>query len=81
MKHHLENHLWDRIREGGEPEGRSPREVIAEMLQQGLIQSAKQGHATLVKWCNKNPAWYEYGVCLDLGWKLPEGRAHWKAKA
>lgn len=80
MKHHIENQLWDRIPAIGSTgfARKTTRDVIEEMLAEGLIQSPKQAWRTLEKWCAKNPPWYEYGVCLDLGWKLPEGRGYWK---
>jgi hypothetical protein len=80
VKHHLENYLWERIKDARSGTGRIPRDIIREMVEDGLIESTKQAHRTLEKWCCKNPPWYEYGVTLDLGWKLPEGRAHWKSQ-
>jgi hypothetical protein len=37
-----------------------------------MIQSEKQAHATLDKWVRKNL--YDYGVCIDLGWKTERMR-------
>lgn len=51
------------------------RELIAELgPQHGFVP--KQAHATLKKWEKKG--WYEYGVCLDLGWLTDEGFRHFK---
>jgi hypothetical protein len=71
MKPDLEQYLWDRVRYSGEG-GLTPREVIAEMLAKKMIQSEKQAHATLDKWVRKNL--YDYGVCIDLGWKTERMR-------
>lgn len=65
MSPHLESYLWDRI-----DSQRTPREAINEMLTLGLIESPKQAWATLEKWARKRPFLYEYGVALDLGWKV-----------
>ncbi len=67
MNKELENHLWNRIRECGDTISKSPRDIIEDMVNSGMIQSPKQAWRTLEKWCRKNK--YNYGVCLDLGWK------------
>lgn len=67
MKLDLEMYLWDRIRTEGDREGLFPRDVIQDMLAAGKIQNAKQAWRTLEKWGSRG--WYDYGVCLDLGWK------------
>jgi len=69
----LEDYLWSEISNPSEEEiwkseyKRSPREVIKEMIDRGWINSPKQGYSTLKKWLKKGI--YEYGSCLDLGWK------------
>jgi len=55
-----------------------PRDVIAQMLAEGRIQSEKQGVATLRKWTARD--WYDYGVSEDTGWLTPEGIAHFIEK-
>lgn len=62
----IEQHLWDRIRTA-DKHGPLPRDVIAEMVSSGTIQSPKQAWRTLEKWCDRGI--YNYGVSLDLGWK------------
>ena len=67
----LEKYLWDHIPTNAEAgHGRWPRNVIKDMLDKGMIDSAKQAWRTLEKWCNKRK--YDYGVTLDLGWKVDE---------
>lgn len=74
MKKHLEDYLWDRISKNDfrEPKnyktlpGETPRDVIKEMLDKGMIKSPKQVYATLNKWISKNK--YNYGVSFDMGW-------------
>jgi hypothetical protein len=66
-----EDYLWEQII-GISNEGRSPREVIKEMVEWKLIASPKQAWRTLEKWLSKG--WYDYGVNLDLGWKTKESR-------
>lgn len=72
MKKHLEDYLWNEIMFNDDPAWgsethRSPRDVIDFMVQNDMIKSPKQAHATLNKWIGKGV--YEYGCCLDLGWK------------
>lgn len=69
-----ETYLWDRIKLPGAPSDalRSPRDVIDEMLAAGMIQSPKQAWRTLEKWSDRGL--YNYGVCLDLGWREMPGR-------
>ena len=73
MKKILEDYLWNEIGDPSNKEQwennryRFPRCVIKEMVQNGWINSPKQGWATLNKWIGKGI--YEYGCCLDLGWK------------
>ena len=69
MNKELENYLFQNIRYLGE-EGKVPRDVIETMLDKGMISSPKQAWATLEKWDRKGL--YEYGTCLDLGWKINE---------
>ena len=66
MKKELEDYLWNNI---GYPSSRMPlaRNIINEMVSKGMIQNAKQAHRTLEKWSRKGI--YDYGCCLDLGWK------------
>ncbi len=73
MRKELEDYIWDRL---GDPsdqvkwkrgEHRFPRDIIDEMIKIGMIQSPKQAWRTLEKWIGKGI--YEYGSCLDLGWK------------
>ena len=67
MKKELEDYLWDRI--GTPYKGdKFPRDVIDEMLEKKMINSPKQAWRTLEKWVGQGI--YEYGVCLDLGWKV-----------
>ncbi|KKL47363.1 hypothetical protein LCGC14_2336310 [marine sediment metagenome] len=58
-----ETFLWDRI-----STGRSPRDIISSMLVLGMIRNSKQAWRTLEKWAKKGL--YDYGVSLDLGWKV-----------
>ncbi len=73
MKKILEDYLWNEICDPSDKEKwwserhRFPRDVIKEMVQNGWINSPKQAYATLEKWTGKGI--YEYGCCLDLGWK------------
>ena len=68
MRKDIEEYLWARVPVAGVmPPPPSVREVIAQMLEDGMIESPKQAWRTLEKWCNKGR--YEYGVTLDLGWK------------
>lgn len=68
MKPRLEQYLWDRIGLAGE--GIFPRDIIGEMLGKGMIESPKQAWRTLEKWSRKG--FYEYGVSLDLGWRIQD---------
>lgn len=68
MKKELEDYLWNSIGTALCP-GISPRQVINEMIEKGMINSPKQAWATLDKWIRKRK--YSYGVCKDLGWKIP----------
>lgn len=61
-----EKYLWDRI--GFPGQGLFPRTVITKMVEKGMINSVKQGWRTLEKWAGKGI--YNYGVTLDLGWKV-----------
>lgn len=75
MKKHLEDYLWNEIQYPGDLKwnshyNRTPRDVIEEMLQKGWIKSPKQAWSTLEKWVGKGM--YEYGCCLDLGWKCKD---------
>ena len=69
MDNILEKYLWDNIGFSGQRDEyhRSPREVINEMLEKKWIKSPKQAWRTLEKWSLKGI--YNYGCCLDLGWK------------
>lgn len=71
MKPDLEDYLWNNISMAGQG-GRSPRDVIHEMVEKRMIQSPKQAWATLLKWSRKGL--YTWGVSLDLGWKEKEAR-------
>ncbi len=66
----LEEYLWLRIRLYHE--GRVPQDVIQEMVDAGMIISAKQAWRTLEKWYDAGL--YEFGVRLDLGWRVQESR-------
>lgn len=68
MNTRAEKFLFDRIALAGEeqPFG-SPRDIINDILGDGMIQSPKQAWRTLEKWIKKGL--YDYGVALDLGWK------------
>jgi hypothetical protein len=72
MKKELEDYLWNEISYVNDEKwkskfNRSPREVIDEMVRNGWINNHKQAHRTLEKWSGKGI--YNYGSCLDLGWK------------
>ncbi len=76
MKKILEDYLWSEISYVNDEKWdsqfhRSPRDVIQEMLYRNWIESPKQAYATLNKWIKKGI--YEYGCCLDLGWKRKKG--------
>lgn len=61
-----EKYLWDHMQINGHGHP-FPRDVIDEMLEKKMIENPKQAWRTLEKWVAKG--WYEYGTCLDLGWK------------
>ncbi len=69
----LEDYLWNEICDPNNKEiwfspwHRTPRDVINEMIDKKWIKSPKQAYATLDKWIRKGK--YEYGSCLDLGWR------------
>ena len=63
----LEKYLWDNIGYATDVNRKLPRHVINEMLELNMIKSPKQAWATLQKWSGKGL--YNYGCCLDLGWK------------
>jgi len=44
-----------------------PRAVIA-----ALGMNPKRAHYLLDKWAERG--WYDYGVCIDLGWLTIEGK-------
>lgn len=73
MKKELEDYMWNEIGDPSDSEAwrsgryRFPRDIIEEMIANGWINSPKQAYATLEKWTKKDI--YEYGCCLDLGWK------------
>ena len=71
MNRDLEKYLWDEIGKNSRFKP-WPRDVIDKMLKAGLIESPKQAWRTLEKWCDKG--WYDYGSCLDLGWKCCDER-------
>lgn len=71
----LEGYLWNEIMYSDDPywfseKHKFPRAFIKEMLKKGWIKSPKQAWATLNKWIGKGK--YEYGCCLDLGWKCKD---------
>lgn len=70
MKKILEDYLMNEIGFAGDLTKRSPRSVIEEMLENKWINNPKQAWKTLDKWVRKGK--YEYGCCLDLGWKLTD---------
>ena len=67
MKKEFEDYLWERIPTSGRNTTTNVRLIIKEMIQKQMIQSYKQALCTLEKWSRKGL--YDYGVCLDLGWK------------
>lgn len=67
MKEILEKYLWDSLSPELYKAKPFARDIISEMVIKGLINSPKQAWRTLEKWCDKGI--YEYGCCLDLGWK------------
>jgi len=62
----LEYHLWNEMEKNGHGQP-FPRDVIDQMVKDGLINNSKQAWRTLEKWCDKG--WYEWGCSMDLGWK------------
>lgn len=67
MKLELEEDLWASLRIYGGP-GITPREWTRRALAEGRIASEKQVLATLAKWGGA----YDWGVCIDLGWRTME---------
>ena len=63
----IERRLWNAIRGIGQ-DGPTPREIIEELVSGGTIRHRKQAWRTLEKWSRQGK--YDYGVTLDLGWKL-----------
>jgi len=76
MKKELEDYLWSQISALSYKEilysqyNRLPRDVIKEMIEKGWINSPQQAWRTLEKWIGKGK--YDYGCCLDLGWKIDD---------
>ena len=70
MRRELERYLWDRIT--GDVSV-NPRAVIREMWLSGMIESPKQAWRTLEKWCDRG--YYDFGVCLDLGWPASDRKS------
>ena len=75
MKKELEDYLYSRIHKISDEIGfynldMTPRSIIEEMLEKGMINSPKQAWATLEKWERKGL--YEDGTSLDLGWITEE---------
>jgi len=68
MKKELEEYLWNEVGNPSLQTKRLPRDVINEMLQRGWINSPKIAWRTLEKWTRKGM--YDYGICLDLGWRI-----------
>lgn len=50
------------------PEYQSVRSIV-----EGLGMNTKRADYILDKWDDKG--WYEYGVCVDMGWLTDEGKA------
>ena len=69
MKKQLEDYLWDKIPGHYKPHP-TPREIICYMVETKKIASEKQAWNTLRKWTKQRI--YDYGVSLDLGWKIYE---------
>lgn len=67
MKKILEDWLWSSMQENGHGFP-FPRDVIEKMVKDGWINNAKQAHRTLEKWLSLGK--YDYGCCVDLGWKI-----------
>ncbi len=67
MRKDLEKYLWDNIGYADQVPRAMPRDVINQMIDLKMIESPKQAWATLDKWTKKGL--YDYGCCLDLGWK------------
>lgn len=66
MQKYLEDILKNRMLQQCKP----PRDIIQQMLRDGLIENPKQAWRTLEKWDKKGV--FDYGVSLDLGWLLDE---------
>ncbi len=66
MNVECEDFLWAGLHGPGKT-GVLPREIIDNMINEGLIQNHKQAWRTLEKWSRKD--WYDYGTAIDLGWK------------
>lgn len=74
VKPEAEDYLWERVPVAGAPYTLPRvRQVIDDMVAQGMIEKPKQAHRTLEKWSGKGI--YDYGVCLDLGWKYADAPA------
>lgn len=71
MDKKLEDYLWSNIPDQGvHSKGVFVRDVINDMVKKGMIKNPKQAWRTLEKWCRQKK--YNYGTCLDLGWKENE---------
>lgn len=72
MEKMLEDYLWNNFGLEGNPK-QIPfaRDVIDNMVEYGMINRPKQAYRTLEKWVNQRK--YDYGCCLDLGWKVNDG--------
>ena len=62
----LEDYLWITFRA---PNAGGPvaRDVIRDMVAQGMIDNEKQAYRTLEKWADAGC--YEYGTFIGSGWK------------
>ncbi len=54
--------LWDRIRNAGDADGETPRDIGRDL---GI--HPKRVASLCARWAKKGV--YEYGVAVDLGWK------------
>ena len=63
MEKEQEDYLWNEM-----DRAEFPRDIIQQMIHRNIIKSKKQAWATLEKWIKQGK--YEYGCCLDLGWKI-----------
>lgn len=70
MKKDLEDYLWNNFGLCKQRQTPFAREIIEDMVKSGMIKNPKQAHRTLEKWLVKHK--YDYGCCLDLGWKENE---------